>query len=632
MTNFELRPGYSIDKTASDVRALYQPGQIGKTTLRNRFVQSPIFTQYATTMGEVGDRIIDYYRARARGGVGLMITENCSVDWEIGRSVGHPIRIDHDRYVTGLADLVEAVHDEGGRLAVQLHHTGRQNAGNPDKGEPPIAPTEGITSAFGAPPRGLHIDEIPVLIEKYAAGARRAVAAGFDAVELHGAHGYILQQFLSPKTNKRTDKYGGSFENRARFALETVAAVRQAVGPDFPILYRYSVEEPYEGGLPLEEGLKFAQLLEPHVDALDITSGNYDTALTLLPGRIEGSLLEHAVRVKQLVKKPVIGVGRMVWRLAESARAVENNQVDFIAFGRVGLADPDVVRKIQRGESNRVRRCLACNECVSRWMFAAQTTKCVINPTLSREHRAEEARRKVAQPKKVAVVGAGPAGLEAAMLAGERGHHVTLFEKGDAIGGQLRAWAKSPIMHTEIDHLIEQYRVGLEANGVKVQLNAKVSAADLKGFDQVLLATGTNAADTPSGAVDAVTMLASGKAPSGDLFTVYGASEIAVHAALFLAKAGKKVTLASPAASFATDSNDMMRMELEQDLAKANIPVKLEAPAPKEGTVVWAGARTSDNSFSDIVDDYRVVPIGTRLRGGRLFEATQSGFWAAARV
>ena len=205
--------------------ALFRPGRIGRMTLRNRFVQAPIFTQFASTFGEVDDKIIEYHRARARGGTGLIITENTSIDWEVGRTVGHPIRIDHDRFIGGLTNLVDAVHDDGAKIAVQLHHTGRQNSqGNTERNQPPLAPTAGITSAFGTEPRAIEADEIPGLIDKYVQGARRAVAAGFDAVELHGAHGYLLGQFLSPFTNKRTDEWGGSLENRARFALEVVAA------------------------------------------------------------------------------------------------------------------------------------------------------------------------------------------------------------------------------------------------------------------------------------------------------------------------------------------------------------------------------------------------------------------------
>lgn len=202
----------SLLATDGPAAALFQPGRIGRMHLRNRVVQAPIFTQFASTFGEVDDKLIEYHRARARGGVGLIITENTSIDWDIGRTLGHPIRIDHDRFIGGLSNLVDAVHGEGAKIAVQLHHTGRQNSqGNTEHNEPPIAPTAGITSAFGSPPRAIEAHEIPGLIDKYVQGARRAVAAGFDAIEFHGAHGYLLDQFLSPFTNKRTDQWGGSW-------------------------------------------------------------------------------------------------------------------------------------------------------------------------------------------------------------------------------------------------------------------------------------------------------------------------------------------------------------------------------------------------------------------------------------
>jgi 2,4-dienoyl-CoA reductase-like NADH-dependent reductase (Old Yellow Enzyme family) len=288
-----------------------------------------------------------------RGGVGLIITENTSIDWEVGRTVGHPMRIDHDRFIGALSNLVDAVHGEGAKIAVQLHHTGRQNSqGNTERNEPPLAPTAGITSAFGTPPRAIEEHEIPGLIDKYVQGARRAVAAGFDAVELHGAHGYLLGQFLSPFTNKRTDRWGGSLENRARFALEVVRGVRKQVGADFPIMYRLSVMEPYEGGLSLEDGLAFCEMLEPYVDALDVSAGNYDTAMTLLPMVPPGSLVDYAKLVKKRVSIPVIGVGRLTWLFDEMAQAVSNGELDFVALGRSGLADPETINKTRRGQQS----------------------------------------------------------------------------------------------------------------------------------------------------------------------------------------------------------------------------------------------------------------------------------------
>jgi dimethylglycine catabolism A len=620
-----------VSTTTPEARPLFRPGRIGGMTLRNRFVQAPIFTQFATTWGEVDQRLIEYHRARARGGVGLIITENTSVDWELGRTVGNPMRIDHDRFRAGLTELVEAVHDEGAKIAVQLHHTGRQNSqGNTERNEPPIAPTADITSAFGTPPRAIEEAEIPGLIDLYAQGARRAKAAGFDAVEIHGAHGYLPSQFLSPKTNKRTDDWGGPLENRARFALEVVKAVREQVGSAFPVLYRLSVEEPYEGGLSLEDGLAFCAMLDPLVDALDITGGNYDTAMTLLPMIAPGSLLPYARAVKERVTVPVIGVGRLTWLLDDLQKAVHDEELDFVSLGRSQLADPDTVEKTHRGEPDRVRRCLAVNECVSRWMFNGQRTRCVINPALGQEKRAAEARRPTARPQRVLVAGAGPAGCEAALLAAERGHDVEIVERDDRVGGQLHAWGAASTFRAEIANLVDFYEGELRRAGVTVRLGTDVTAVDLAGYDRVLLATGTVTADADG--IDAVAMLASRTAPAGDEVTVFGETETALFAALWLAEQGKRTTLISPVDGVGVDSNDMESGHLAGQFEELGGVVVTNSPDPGGAGVVRATGRNHSDVLDHAVDGQHVRAIGSRARGGRMYEATQSGFWAAAEI
>lgn len=610
--------------------ALYQPGRIGKMQLRNRFVQAPIFTQFASTFGEVDDKLIDYHRARARGGVGLIITENTSIDWEVGRTAGHPIRIDHDRFIGGLSNLVDAVHGEGAKIAVQLHHTGRQNSqGNTERNEPPLAPTAGITSAFGTPPRAIEEHEIAGLIDKYVQGARRAVAAGFDAVELHGAHGYLLGQFLSPFTNKRTDSWGGSLENRARFALEVVRGIRAQVGSEYPVLYRLSVAEPYEGGLSLEDGLAFCEMLEPYVDALDVSAGNYDTAMTLLPMVAPGSLVNYAKAVKQRVSIPVIGVGRLTWLLEDMAQSVSAGELDFVALGRSGLADPDTVIKTRRGRPQSVRRCLAVNECISRWMFNGKGTQCVINPTLGQERRAEQARRPAARKERVLVIGAGPSGCEAAILAAERGHSVTLIEREARVGGQLWAWAAASPFRMEVINMIEFYTSELERVGVTVELGCDGKDMDPHLWDTVLLATGTESAQPEA---DVAQMMSRGILPAQNEVKVYGETEVALFAALWLAENGKRVSLLSPAADVGVDTNDMQRGHLTQLFQDLGGNIVTNASPPADGQAVMASARLPSTLHARLVDDYRVQSIGTRARAGRMYEATQSGFWSAARI
>ena len=610
--------------------ALFQPGRIGTMQLRNRFVQAPIFTQFASTFGEVDDKLIEYHRARARGGVGLIITENTSIDWEVGRTAGHPMRIDHDRFIGGLSNLVDAVHGEGAKIAVQLHHTGRQNSqSNTERNEPPLAPTAGITSAFGTPPRAIEEHEIPGLIDQYVQGARRAVAAGFDAVELHGAHGYLLGQFLSPFTNKRTDGWGGSLENRARFALEVVRGIRAQVGPDYPVMYRLSVMEPYEGGLSLEDGLAFCEMLEPYVDALDVSAGNYDTAMTLLPMTAPGSLVNYAKAVKQRVSIPVIGVGRLTWLFDDMAAAVAAGEFDFVALGRSGLADPDTVAKTRRGEAQSVRRCLAVNECISRWMFNGKGTQCVINPALGQERRAEQARRPAASKQRVLVIGGGPSGCEAAMLAAQRGHQVSLVEREARLGGQMHAWAAASPFRMEVSNMITFYESELERAGVQVQLQTDAQDLDLSAWDSVLLATGTQSVDPGP---DVVQMMANGQLPAADEVSVYGETEVALFAALWLAESGKKVTLLSPAADVGVDTNDMQRGHLLGLLQNLDATVVTQAAVPVAGDVFMATARAASTLHAGRVDDYTVHSVGTRAQGGRMYEATQSGYWTAARI
>jgi dimethylglycine catabolism A len=610
---------------------LLQPGQIGGMTLRNRVVQAPIFTQYATTWGEASRKLIEYHRARARGGVGLIILENTSIDWEVGRTVGNPARLDHDRFRTALGELTEAVHNEGGRIAAQLHHTGRQNTrGNIETGEMPVSASDGPASLFGDPPRGLTLAEIPGIIDKYAQAGRRAVLAGFDAVEIHGAHGYLPGQFLSPKTNRRDDHYGGSLENRARFALELVDAVREQVGPEYPILYRLSVEEPYEGGLTLEDGLAFCEMLQHKVQALDVSAGNYDTVDTLIPLVPPGSLIHYAKAVKQRVSVPVIGVGRMVWKLQEGAQAIADGELDFVALGRGQLADPSIVNKIRSGEPERIRKCIACNECIG-VMFQGLRTPCTVNPELGFEDRLPQDRLPVVASKQVTVVGAGAAGCEAAVVAAQRGHRVTLVERQDRIGGQLRAWSTPSFRAMEIEELIGYYERELALAGVDVRLGAELDPTT--EADVVLLATGTVAGALPAGAVDAEEMLRVRRLPDDEQVLVVGDGTVAAHAALWLAANGRTVQLHCPAGAVAADVNLLLASHLANELERGGVAVQLGGEQPDvAGALIWAGPRKPDTLLGDREDGTRVLAIGTRLRGGLLYAATQSGYWTGARV
>jgi 2,4-dienoyl-CoA reductase (NADPH2) len=395
---------------------LFQEGTIGNLALKNRLIQAPMHSRFATEFGEVNDRLIAYLVERAKGGVGMIILENTAVDWEYGRAAGNPVRIDDDVFVTGLHDLVHEIHAEGVKIATQLHHAGRQNmSSNIVGGKAPLAPSPVQSLVGGDPPKEMTVEEIEIAIDQFRQGARRTQQAGFDMVEIHGSHGYLLTQFLGPATNLRTDEWGGSFENRARFPLEVVKAVREAVGPDFPVSFRLSLEERTEGGLTREEGLAFCALIEPYVDLLNITAGIYESMewIFTMQGVEPGSLLPLARAVKDTVDVPVAAISRMGWMLEDAAESVDRGEIDFVVMGRTQLADPYLVKKMHRGQSKLVRRCIACNECVGGFLFNGWRTQCVINPELGNEFRLAELKRRTLEPRQVLVVGGGVRGCAA---------------------------------------------------------------------------------------------------------------------------------------------------------------------------------------------------------------------------
>ena len=423
---------------------LFSQIKINSMELKNRAVMPAIGTGYGNTDSTVSDRLVAYLARRARGGTGLIITEICAVDPR-GRGFKAEVGIWDDSFLPGLSRIPEAVHREGGKVAAQLHHAGRETF-QQVLDALPEAPSAIPSVILNQPCEEMSIERILEVVNAYGSAALRAKQAGFDAVEIHGAHGYLITQFLSPFSNQRTDEYGGTDENRARFAIEIVEAVRRSVGPDYPILMRVSADELIRGGYDLEFMKYLAPRLEAAgVDALHVSVGVYST-----PGNLsipsmdteEGFNLFRARAIKGLVSIPVIGVGRIHDpRLAEEA--LQRGDADLISFGRQHLTDPDFLLKAKRGDYDDIRWCMACNQgCIERLSYEMKSATCSLNPECGQEYRGDP--KQELSPKRVWVIGAGPAGLSAALAAKKRGHDVEIYEREQEAGGQLISASKPP--------------------------------------------------------------------------------------------------------------------------------------------------------------------------------------------
>lgn len=505
---------------------LFAPGRIGPATLPNRVVMASMTTRAADAEGFVTEDGMAYYRARARGGVGLITVEMAAPE-KAGRHRFHELGLYDDRFLPGLTRLVAMIHEEGSTASIQLGHGG----GHTRKdicGETPIAP-----SAVPHPvleitmetivPEAMTKDRIEQTVRAYVEAADRARRAGFDCVEIHASHGYLISQFHTPAENIRTDEYGGSLENRARFGLEITRRIKAEV-PGIGVIYRLTVEDYFPDGLPFADGFRIAVwAAEAGADALHISAGHYrslPSAARMIPPMWMGEapFLDFARKIRQAVSVPVIAVGNL-GDPALARQAVASGEVDFIALGRPLLADPDWVNKAKAGKA--VRRCLACNSCVD-GMRGGGKLHCLVNPTVGRELLFAKDRPPAQPPggEKIAVIGGGPAGLSYASLVAES-NQVTLFERGESLGGSFNLAALAPkFQEVETrEGSFLAYIAALECDcrdkGVVIRTGVDVTRDPtlLDGFDRIVLATGAAYRFGLGAAVPALLRAGAGKWP-----------------------------------------------------------------------------------------------------------------------
>jgi 2,4-dienoyl-CoA reductase (NADPH2) len=469
------------------LQRVWEPIQLGSLTLPNRIMMGSMHVGLEKLPGGI-HRLAAFYAERAKGEAGLIVTGGIAVRPEGGMGEQY-CNIYKDEHIEQLRPIPEAVHQAEGRIALQLFHAGRY-AYKEVTGLDPVAPSPLQAPINRTAPRELSPAEIEETIQAFADGAARAKEAGFDAVEIMGSEGYLINQFLSPVTNRRTDEWGGDFERRSRFGVEVAKRVRQAVGPDFPIIFRMSGLDLIPESTSMEETLQFASMLErAGVNALNIGIGWHESQVPTIAMMVpRGAYVWVAEQVKDAVSIPVIASNR-INDVRQAEEILRRGRCDMVSMARPFLADPAIVLKSREGRFDDVNTCIACNQACLDHIFHGQPVSCLVNPMAGREE--ELAIIKVPAPKKVAVVGAGPAGLEAARVLAERGHSVVLFDKQQQIGGQLN-YARQVPGKSEFNETLRYYRVQLDKLGVDVKLGVEVTAEHLleERFDEVVVATG----------------------------------------------------------------------------------------------------------------------------------------------
>jgi len=519
---------------------LFSPITVKSMQLKNRIVMTAMHLGYTPT-GEVTERLIDFYTARAKGGVGLIVVGGCPID-EYGGMPGM-IGLSHDRFIPGLEKLTQAVKADGAKIAAQLYQAGRYTHSAMIGGRKPFSSSAVRSKLTGETPRALELDEIPGVQDSFAQAALRAQRAGFDAVEILGSAGYLISQFLSPVTNLREDRYGGSLENRMRFGLEVAARVRKAVGQEYPVFMRLAGNEFMPGGNTNKEAAIFATELEKAgVDLFDITGGWHETRIPQLTMFVPRRAFVYLAQgVKSSVSVPVLASNR-INDPAVAEEILRRGEADLVTMARALIADPELPNKAKQGRTGEIFHCIACNQGCFDNVFRFNPVTCLVNPRAGRE--AETQVSAVDLRKKVLVVGGGPAGMKAAFTAAERGHRVTLVEKAARLGGQVLLNQHIP-GREEMVLLAKDLESNIKARQVEVILGREADQDFVQKMapDALILATGAIPARPEIPGVEGENVVLawdvlSGHAKVGSRVVIVGGNAVGLETALYLAQQG----------------------------------------------------------------------------------------------
>ena len=602
---------------------VFSPYTVKGKVIKNRFTVPAMVTDFCNADGTATERFIAYHEKKAKGGWGLIITEDYNVSPE-GHGFSCTAGLWNDGQIAGHSELPKRVHKYGAIILAQIYHCGRQTNSGAIPGLKPRS-SSAIMCPFGDEmPIPLTTEEVKDMVKKFGDTALRAKKCGFDGVEIHAAHGYLITQFFSPYSNKRVDEYGGNFWNRTRFAREIIKDIREKCGNDFIIDMRISADEFVEGGLTIEDSKAIARMMEEcGLDMIHASIGNYlSVDLNIASSHsAHGWFVDWGKAIKEVVSIPVITVSRINDPfLADSILA--SGKCDFVAMGRASLCDPEMPNKAKEGRLEDIRRCIGCNDGCEGVLFTDNPITCVLNPTLGHEYEGDIKPAEI--KKKVAIIGAGPAGLYAAIAAATAGHAVTVYEKGEHAGGNFYT-ASIPPTKGEITDFIVWQTEQCKNLGVEIKYQTEATVAMMKdgGYDKVILASGSNPAMPPipglkeSSKTCFAKDVLEGKVIPGANCVVIGGGQVGAETAHFLAQLLRKVTILEMLDGIAKDSEIAINWHLIDCLEKRKVKMLTSV---KVLEVTEAGVRYADEAGNELTVPADTVVVSTGYRANNVLE------------
>lgn len=599
---------------------LFEPGKIGSMEVKNRIVMPALEVLGSGYNGEMSDLLIRYYEERAKAGVGLIITAYASVDEEFCPSFeGAQLKLTHPRHISGMSRLARTIHKYDSKVWVQIYMAGRQSVPSAITGKRMIAPSPVGYSLHDQIPEEMTMEEIHASVKKFGTAAKYLQDAGIDGVEVLAAGGYLINQFLSPYSNKRADEYGGSYENRVRFLLEIIQEIRSRCGKRFPISVRFCGDEFTEGGYNLEEGVRIAKTLEEAgVDCLSVNNANQEKRYLIIePTTIKAGWKSYIAKtIKEAVSLPVIATD-VIKMPEEAERFLKEGVMDFAAVGRANFADPEWAKKAYEGRPEDIRPCIGCLYCLDQQALF-RTSGCAVNTRSVREQEFPEPEKNL-KGKKIAVVGAGPAGMEAALVCAQRGADVTVFEKHGFIGGDAELATRTPDKEV-MERLIRFYEVQAKKLGVHVCLNTEATVERVTALQPyaVFVASGGHSFIPPMKGVDQVPYLtvddalADGYCEKDKKVVVVGGGMTGIEVAENYAAMGNDVTVVEMLDSLAPEANRDSKVTVLENFEKYGVKVMTSYALAELKEKAVAVKNMESGEIIEIPSDIVVMSLGKR--------------------